>query len=291
LQLIITNGAGSATSPTFAITADGTPVTTVSLGTPVTATAGVTAGSSPVTAGQVYLCDAAAAYCDAVHQLATAQLNNGGNAVFRFVPGIGTHTYKAVFVNTSANASSTSAASPLTVTASLPTTATLSQSGTAGNYTLTATVTGKGLVPPTGNVSFVDTSGGNAVLASSSTGNSTTLSETLAQTVPVGSSPVYMVSADFNGDGVPDLAVVNLGSSTVSILLGSSHGTFTAGTTLQLGTTPGPIAVGHFNGDGKADIAVVLPSNSTVAIFLGNGDGTFTASTHPFIRLLSPTAS
>jgi hypothetical protein len=290
LQLIVTNGVGSATSTTLAIMASDTPATTVSLGTPVTATASVSAGPSPVTAGQVYLCDAAAAYCDAVHQLATAQLNNNGITVFRFVPGIGTHSYKAVFVNTNANVSSASGASPLTVTASLPTTTTLSQSGTTGNYLLTSTVTGQGLVPPTGNVSFVDTSSGNVVLASSSTGNSsTTLSETLAQTVPVGSSPVYMVSADFNGDGVPDLAVVNLGSSTVSILLGSNHGTFSAGATLQLSATPGPIAVGDFNGDGKADIAVVLPSTSTVAIFLGNGDGTFTASTSPVYTAPQPT--
>ena len=288
LQLIITSGAETITSTTLAITAAGTPVTTVSLGTPVTATATVNAGSSPVSAGQVYLCDTGVVYCDAVHQLATAQLNSG-NAVFRFVPGIGAHTYKAVFVSTTANANSTSAASPLTVTASLPTATKLSQSGTTGNYTLTATVTGQGRVAPTGNVSFVDTSSGNAVLASSAAASSsTTLTESVAQTIPVGSSPTYMVSADFNGDGIPDLAVVNTSSSTVSILLGSSHGTFTAGTPLQLGTTPGPIAVGDFNGDGKADIAVSLPSSSAIAVFLGNGDGTFTGSTSPVYTAPQP---
>ena len=53
-----------------------------------------------MTAGQVYLCDASATYCDSGHQIATAQLNNNGNAVFRFVPGIGQRTYKAVFAGT-----------------------------------------------------------------------------------------------------------------------------------------------------------------------------------------------
>ena len=45
-----------------------------------------------------------------------------------------------------------------------------------------------------------------------------TFAQTL-QTVPVGSSPHDLVTADFNGDGVPDLAVANQGDDTVTILL------------------------------------------------------------------------
>ena len=286
LLLTIRSSSGTATSTTLAFTSGGTAVSTVTQGVSVTATASVSAGSNPVTAGQVYLCDASATYCDLGHQIATAQLNNNGNAVFRFVPGIGQRTYKAVFAGTTANISSSSSPAQLTVAGSLPTTTTLAQSGTTGNYTLTATVTGLGAVAPSGNVSFIDTTSNNAVLASAATvANSSTITESIAQTIPTGVSPVYMVSGDFNGDGIPDLAVANTGSSTVSILLGSSRGTFTAGTALQTGATPGSITLGDFNRDGNVDVAVVIPSSDTIAIFFGNGDGTFTASTAPVYTL------
>src|SRR5262245_44052890 len=42
---------------------------------------------------------------------------------------------------------------------------------------------------------------------------------------PVGASPQAVVAADFNHDGVPDLAVDN-SNSTVSVLLGNGDGTF-----------------------------------------------------------------
>lgn len=282
LLLNIQNSHGTATSTTLVLTEGGTAVSTVAQGASITATASVKAGSNPVTAGQVYLYDTNATYCDLVHQIATAQLNNTGNAVFHFVPGIGQRMYKAAFAGTATNISSNSSQASLTVTGSLPTITTLAHSETAGNYTLTATVTGQGAVAPSGNVSFIDTTSNNAVLANAATvANSSTITESIAQTIPTGVNPLYMASGDFNGDGSPDLAVVNVGATTVSILLGSGRGTFTAGTALQIGAVPGSIASGDFNRDGNIDLAVVVPSTQTVAIFFGNGDGTFTSSTTP----------
>ena len=290
LLLNVTNGGAVAASTTLALTANGNAVSTVAQGTMVTATATVNAGANPVTAGQVYLCDAAVSYCDSVQQIATAQLNNHGNAVFRFVPRTVVRAYKTVFAGTTGILTSSSASTPLTVTASLSTTTTLAQSGSAGNYTLTATVTTQGPVAPTGSVSF-NNSSSNAVLTSAAVGSSTPkLTEVIAQTVPVGSGAAFTASGDFNGDGIPDLAVSNATSTTVSILLGSNRGTFTAGTTLQIGATPSWIAVGDFNRDGNVDLAVVVSANSTVAIYLGNGDGTFTASTTPLFTLPLPTS-
>jgi len=45
-------------------------------------------------------------------------------------------------------------------------------------------------------------------------------------------APVAIATGDLNADGVPDLAVVNQGDNTVSVLLGSSNldGTFTEAT-------------------------------------------------------------
>jgi hypothetical protein len=87
-----------------------------------------------------------------------------------------------------------------------------------------------------------------------------------------------ILTADFNGDGIPDLAVIDGNSSTVDILLGNGNGTFTPeANTPPISGFPLNFATGDFNGDGKTDLAVA-ENNGTVAILLGNGDGTFAAS-------------
>jgi hypothetical protein len=87
-------------------------------------------------------------------------------------------------------------------------------------------------------------------------------------------------TADFNGDGKLDLAVVDsayVGGNIISILLGNGDGTFQAGGTYPAGNYY--MAVGDFNNDGKSDLVVTnLPSaggTGAASILLGNGDGTF----------------
>src|SRR6266849_1101619 len=62
--------------------------------------------------------------------------------------------------------------------------------------------------------------------------------------------PVSVAVGDFDGDGRPDLAVVNSGASNVSVLLGNGDGTFQAPRNFDVGGNPHSIAVGDFNGDG-----------------------------------------
>jgi uncharacterized protein (DUF2141 family) len=94
-----------------------------------------------------------------------------------------------------------------------------------------------------------------------------------------GSFPLSVAVGDFNGDGQLDLAVANIGSATVSILLGTGTGSFGAKTDFGTGNSPLSVAVGDFNGDGKLDLAVANIDSNTVSILLGTGTGSFGART------------
>lgn len=111
------------------------------------------------------------------------------------------------------------------------------------------------------------------------------------QSMGVGVNPKGIVTADFNGDGIQDLAVANQGSNSVSVLLGNGDGTFTAGSSLTTGKQPGAIVSGDFNGDGRIDLAVADATDSRVLIFLGKGDGTFSAASPMNCNLITECAS
>ena len=280
----------TATSTTLTITNGSSAVTTVASGTVVTLTATVAAGTTPVTPGVVNFCDATAAHCEDLHIVGTAQITSAGTAIFKFRPGVGSQSYKAVFVGTKTYTGSSSSTAALTVAPPVggyPTSTTIASSGTSDNYTLTATVArfGNPSSPgQTGTVSFLNTSNANSVLATAPLG--TEIPSLLRSTVATGSAPGFVASADFNGDGIPDLAVSESGSDSVFILSGNGDGTFMqAAQTPSLPGAPYLISTGDFNNDGIPDLAVIYgtfisyapPEDYfTVAIMLGSGNGAFT---------------
>ena len=96
--------------------------------------------------------------------------------------------------------------------------------------------------------------------------------------VSVGAGPQVIAVGDFDRNGKPDLAVGNSSSNTVSILLGSGTGTFSASTVTVL-SKPYGMAVGDFNHDGKPDFATSHPVLNVVVVMLGNGSGGFSSAT------------
>jgi len=69
-----------------------------------------------------------------------------------------------------------------------------------------------------------------------------------------------MAIGDFNGDGILDVAVVDVGlsfSGEVFILRGKGDGTFTVTSEGTVGSTPEAIVSGDFNQDGRPDIALM----------------------------------
>jgi hypothetical protein len=251
----------------------------VAAGKAVTLTARVTA-QDPVTTGQVMFCAAAAAHCDGAALFGVAQLTSNSTAAIKLTLGAGSYSIKAIFSGINGATGSTSAAHALTVTAaaSYVSSTTIAATGSAGDYTLTGQVTFFGKAAATGTVSFLDASHSNALV-----GSATLDPSTLAATMtPAPGSPLtaqnaeFVVSGDFNNDGIPDLAVLNDDSSgTVGIYLGKGNGTFQSRVDYSVGQFPFAMAVGDVDGDGNLDLIVANINDGTVSVLLGNGNGTF----------------
>ncbi|GAA2607317.1 beta strand repeat-containing protein [Paractinoplanes durhamensis] len=92
---------------------------------------------------------------------------------------------------------------------------------------------------------------------------------------PTGSFPIGVAAGDFNGDNRPDVAVVNVNSDNVSVLLATGGGAFANKVDYSTLVAPIGVATGDFNGDNKLDLAVTSNGASMVSVLLGVGDGTF----------------
>ena len=88
-----------------------------------------------------------------------------------------------------------------------------------------------------------------------------------------GTGPVSMSMSDLDGDGKPELAIANYGSSTVSIFRNTAiNGSITSNSFAEkidftTGISPRSVSVGDLNGDGKLELAVANYGNSTVSVF------------------------
>ena len=99
---------------------------------------------------------------------------------------------------------------------------------------------------------------------------------------PVGDGPWQIVTADFDGNGVADVATANFDDSTVSVLLGTGEGSFAASVHYPVGAFPDSLTFGDFNRDGKLDLITANGNGwnqpGTLSLLLGRGDGSFEAA-------------
>jgi len=88
-----------------------------------------------------------------------------------------------------------------------------------------------------------------------------------------GSGPNSVAIGDLDGDGKPDLVVVNQNSDSISVFRNTSTsgsittGSFAAKVDFATGTYPWSVTIGDLDGDGKPDLAVANWSSSTVSVF------------------------
>jgi hypothetical protein len=87
-----------------------------------------------------------------------------------------------------------------------------------------------------------------------------------------------VVAADFNHDGVVDLAAGAFeGTSGVQVLLGKGDGTFNSPVAYAPGSGANALATADLNHDGNPDIVIANVAGDSITVLLGNGDGTFQA--------------
>ena len=257
----------------------------------VTLSAAVTTGGIAATAGTIN-------FFDGTQLLGTAQVTGSnpakghttGTAVLTTILAPGTHSFTAIYAGIlAAPAAVTSSVATVTVTGSQPSTISVAAAVNVAdphNYDLTGTVSGYGFKVPTATVDFAETSVvdnlGTATIDASSTKHSLLAPTVFNSGDATGADPFQSVVADFNGDGIPDMATANASFSegTMSVMIGNGDGTFKKPVTYPSGIFAEAILTGDFNNDGVVDLAVTAQYNNAgtsgvVSIYLGNGDGTF----------------
>jgi hypothetical protein len=104
--------------------------------------------------------------------------------------------------------------------------------------------------------------------------------------VPTTGQPVFVATADVNGDGIPDLIYIDAGAtpsaSTTHVLLGDGKGGFKQSAVLQ--TAGSTLSIGNLLGSGKVDIAGISAQTTgdlqdlTATVAPGDGTGAYAST-------------
>jgi hypothetical protein len=82
-------------------------------------------------------------------------------------------------------------------------------------------------------------------------------------------------AADFDNDGLLDMATSNTTSGSVSVLLGRGDGTFNPQQALTVASSPHGLAALDVDGDADSDLVVASNGGNTMTLLRNNGAGVF----------------
>lgn len=164
-----------------------------------------------------------------------------------------------------------------------------------GNGTFTQTTYPTGLSPQTivtadlnndGNLDLVIGDGGDTNITVLLGQGDGTFGAPITWSTGVGQQLPYITVADFNGDGLPDIAT-DVGG-LVEVGLGNGDGTFQPPVVVQtvFDSNPYGIAAADLRGNGMQDL--IVSGTSGFYVYPGNGDGTFGIGIWNYSGLMAP---
>jgi hypothetical protein len=123
---------------------------------------------------------------------------------------------------------------------------------------------------------------GNGITTTSTTTGITTVGNGTFGTqaiYPAGGEPTSIAVADYDINGLPDLAVTDLSDNAVSVLLNLGSGTFGPNFELPAGTGPASIVAANFDAENtNPDVAVANNGSNTVSVILNLSNFSTTSS-------------
>lgn len=96
--------------------------------------------------------------------------------------------------------------------------------------------------------------------------------------IPVPGGPRALTATDVNGDAWPDLLVVSLNRSNLTLYLNDQYGNFQMRSQTGTGSSPRDVVAGDFNRDGTPDAAVINRRSEDITVH------TIDSSTHWFLQ-------
>ncbi|WP_443632963.1 FG-GAP-like repeat-containing protein [Candidatus Marifrigoribacter sp. Uisw_064] len=108
--------------------------------------------------------------------------------------------------------------------------------------------------------------------------------------MPASTKPSTNGGADFNRDGMIDLAIGSTQSNQTSIFMGNDSSIFDAETSHSVGTGVRGLTIIDFNGDGWADIVTANRVSGTISFLENDGTGDFNPATHMDVGINGETA-
>lgn len=108
----------------------------------------------------------------------------------------------------------------------------------------------------------------------------------MGSTFSLGQNPTQVISRDINGDGRPDLIILNSSDPSIGIMLSAGGGLYLPMTKVNpICNTPNALEIADVNEDSRLDLTVTCGNSLTTSmqVFTGLGDGSFNSAVNILI--------